>query len=1574
MFNISAWTIRQPIPSILLFIMLTIAGLVCFTQIEMDELPNIDMPTVSISIAQSGAAPSELEVQVTRKVEDALSGLSNIKHITSNISEGSSTTTVEFELGTNTDRAVNDVRDRVNRIRASLPAEITEPVIQRLDFAGEAFATYTVSSDSMSDTELSWLIDNDISRVLLSVPGVGQVQRSGGVAREVRINLDPAKLEAVGLTAESVNNQVRFRNINMPGGRGRLAGAEQTIRTVGSAHDIDELRNLKIALRNGEFAPLSSLGTVEDSHAEARQMAYLDGKPVVAFSLKRSTGRGMAQVAKMVDRKLDELKATLPPSVKIEKVRTSAVYVQESFDATIESLVLGAVLAVVIIWVFLKDWRSAGISALAMPLSMIPTFIFIKLLGYTLNDMSLLGLALVIGILVDDAIVEVENIVRHIHMGKTPYQAALDAADEIGLAVVATTFSIIAVFVPLALISGIPGQFFRQFGFTVAIAVFMSLVVARLMTPMMAAFWLKNPPAESGRSKLVELYDISLDWALKHRKTTLAAAFGFFLLSLGLTALIPMNLIGSVDRGETILSVELPPGKDIEGTASTVLKISQLVQSNKNVARVFSAVGTPGEASSIGSGGESGKVNKANLYISLKHRGERKDSQQVVEQQIRDVLQSVPSIRTKFVNTSGPGGRVDFCLVGSNPAELDATAQELARQMRDIKGLADVQSNASLQAPQLVIKPNRELAAEHGVTVQSIARTALVATIGDADIALGRFDLPDRQIYVRVQIDPLFKKDLEWIRNLKVSSMNGALIPLSALASIDVTSGPSEITRYDKQRQVLISAQLVDKMPLGEAISAIRALPAFKNKAASVVESPSGDVELQQDVFKGFAVAIVAAVLLMYCVLVLLFNDFVHPFTIMTSLPLSIGGAIAALMISGQPLGLYALIGIVMLMGLVAKNAILLVEYCLMSMHQGMSVDQAIRTAGDARMRPILMTTLAMVAGMVPIAMGIGAGSEVRSPMAVAVIGGLATSSLLTLIVVPVIFSIFNEWKEKLSGAAGRQEKSKQSLLEKVSLNLLLVGVLALSAFLQPAFAQDLGLNSPAKSDQDVETLLESEYRKAEEISDTLLQPLPETAQEGISIKYPDATFLLPIGQQKLPPIKLEASYNRGITLAEALQQALSNNLPIKISNDNYKSRRALFAGSLGGFLPDLSMTYRYQNVYQGGDKLFNLRTGNTSLTWAYFQGGKVVSTALNTYYNMKASRNDYSKQVNDVLLEVYRKYNEVLYNQALLQVRIKSLETSRANLKLTKQQFRAGTGTKFAVMQSESQLASDAQNLVNQQVATRKAAIALAVVLNSDIMDNLLPKEETLGKTFLIDPAAKPVELVARARSLRPELKALEAQRRAAKAAIAQAGSALLPTAQLFVSPSNTRLSGASSLAGLSSGLTGSAASSAGVNLSTTGTGTSSVNVGGVLGSSVTLGTSVTWNLSGLGVSDMANMEANRIIARRIQNEYNQELLKITQEVHNSFLDMQTAEEQINITEVNVNASREGLRLASKRLSLGNGTNLELIESQRSYVNALAAQIRAFVEFRNAQAQVLRDTGTISIAALTGATANKLQ
>lgn len=981
-----------------------------FGKLEMDELPNIDVPTVNVSINQNGAAPCEMEVQVTRKVEDAVAGIGRIKHTSSTITEGTSTTSIEFELGTNTDRAVNDVRDRINRIRATLPAEITEPVIQRVDFAGQALATYTVSAAGMSETDLSWFVDNELSRALLAVPGVGQVQRAGGVDREVRINLDPAKLEAVNLTAEAVNNQVRMRNVNLPGGRGEMGSAEQTIRTVGSARDIVDLRNLKIDLPDGGWARLDELGSVDDSFADRRQAALLDGKPVVAFSIVRSTGSGMAQVAQLVDEKLAQMKQSLPENVQITKVRTSATYVHESFDATVESLLLGAGLAVAIIWYFLKDWRSAGISAMAMPLSIVPTFLFIKMLNFTLNDMSLLALALVIGILVDDAIVEIENIVRHIDMGKTPYQAALDAADEIGLAVVATTFSIIAVFVPVALMSGIPGQFFRQFGYTVAIAVFMSLVVARLITPAMAAYWLRIPPRDNQKkAKLVQLYDKVLDWALGHRKTTVAAACVFFVASMSLAALIPQNLMSSTDRGETILSVELSPGTDIERTANVVQAVDAVVRRNPNVAQVFSAVGTPSDSGSPMKGSAAGNVNKAELFVGLKPRAQRKDSQEVIESQLRAALSVIPAARFKFSNTGGPGGRLEFCLTGSNPSELNRFAADLVRQMRGVQGLADVQSRAALRSPEVVVRPNQELAAEQGVTVHSISRTALVATVGDVDARLGRFDLPDRQINVRVQIDPRYKQNIEQIGSLKVSNARGELIPLSALSTIEVESGPAEINRFDRQRQTVISAQLVDGKPLGQALQEIRKLPCFEQKPRSVAEASTGDVEIQQEVFQGFNLALCAAVVLMYCVLVLLFNDFVHPLTIMASLPLSVGGAIAALMLSGQPLGMYALIGIVMLMGLVAKNAILLVEYCLEAMKTGVPIEQAIKSAGEARMRPILMTTFAMIAGMMPIAAGIGAGSEMRAPMAVAVIGGLTTSSILTLVVVPVIFSLFHD-------------------------------------------------------------------------------------------------------------------------------------------------------------------------------------------------------------------------------------------------------------------------------------------------------------------------------------------------------------------------------------------------------------------------------------------------------------------------------------------------------------------------------------------------------------------------------------
>lgn len=1011
--NISAWAIRQPIPSIVLFLILTVAGLYAFGNIGVDESPNIDIPVVIVTVGQVGAAPSELETQVTRKIEDAVAGLGRIKHIMSTVSEGASTTSIEFELGTNTDRAVNDVRDAVARVRNQLPGQVTDPVIQRLDLAGGPFVTYTVTSPSLSTEELSWLIDDEISRSLMAVPGVGQVQRSGGVDREIRLELDPVRLEALGLTTEMVNSQIRALNIDLPGGRGDIGSAEQSIRTLGSAHTLEQFRAARITLPRGGWARLDTLGRVEDSTSEQRQVALLNGEPAVAFSVVRSSGSNMVEVAEGVEHKLAEMEreGTLPKGVGITMIRTNAKYVEESYDASVEHLILGGILAVVVIWFWLKDWRAAGISALAMPLSIIPTFWVMTWLGYTLNSMSLLGLSLVIGILVDDAIVEIENIVRHIHMGKKPYQAALEAADEIGLAVVATTATIIVVFVPVAFMGGIPGQFFKQFGLTVAIAVFFSLLVARLITPMMAAYGMKIPPEEPGKSALMRLYDRILGWAVGHRLQTLFLAGIFFVFSLGLFGMMPTNLFPQADRAETVLTLELPPGATLAQATEVSRQATEILRKRPEVLTVFASVGTPSSGRGRGGGGSAG-VNKSSLYIVLKPRNERKLSQKEFEDDIRPAIKELPGVRSSFgMSGGGPSGKLNLILASDNPAALDEAAERVIAEMRALPLLSDVQSQAALLRPEVIVVPDLARASEQGVSVQSIARTAQLATLGDVDQNLAKFDLPDRQINIRIQLDPRYREDLDLLGSLKVAGAGGALVPLKSVADLQVSRGPSQINRYDRQRQVTISANLAAGVALGPAIAAVKQLPSMKGLPKDVHELPSGDAEIQRDVFSGFSWAMGAAVLLILCVLVLLYSDFLHPLTIMVALPLSIGGALLGLVLTQEPLGMFALIGIVMLMGLATKNSILLVDYILMSMHRGMPRAEAILTAGEARMRPILMTTVAMIAGMTPIALGLGAGAEVRKAMAIAVIGGLLTSTFLTLVIVPVVFTYVDDLK-----------------------------------------------------------------------------------------------------------------------------------------------------------------------------------------------------------------------------------------------------------------------------------------------------------------------------------------------------------------------------------------------------------------------------------------------------------------------------------------------------------------------------------------------------------------------------------
>jgi hydrophobe/amphiphile efflux-1 (HAE1) family protein len=1013
-FNISAWSIKQPVPTIVLFLILTIGGLVSFPLLGIDDSPNIDVPSVSISVTQTGADPSELESQVTKKVEDAVAGLGNIDHIISTVNDGSSNTTVNFLLGTNSDRATNDVRNAIAQIRQSLPQDINDPVVKRVEFAGSSIMSYAVVSDRQTVEQLSDLIDLNISRVLLSVKGVAQVQRIGGRDRDIRVDLNPQQLQSLGITATQVNEQIRTFNINLPGGRTEIGNSEQTVRTLGSAKTIEQLKAYQITLPQGGFVPLSSLGKVDEGYAEARQAARLNNKPVVAFSILRSTGSTLVTVEEAVREAVKTMEKTLPPDVKLELIYTLADHIRDSYQASVDALILGAALAIVTIFIFLRDWRATLIAAVALPLSIIPTFAVLRMVGYTLNGMTLLALSLVVGILVDDAIVEIENIERHVGMGKTPYQAALDASAEIGLAVVATTMTIVSVFAPVAFMPGIPGQFFRPFGVTVSASVLFSLLVARTVTPMMAAYMFKEKGhhEELKKDQLSYQYRRLLTWALKHRAIVLILAVALFFGSIQLIPFIPTGFIDRDDTGLSTVSIELPPGSTLSQTDLAVQQATKLLLAHPAVDSVLETEGAPTVSGGAGGGGGGASgVNTASLYVKLKPAGKR-IGQQKFEEEMRPKLRDVPGVRLSFAQ-GRVGGKKQMSIVlkSENAEALTKTAASLTQQMRQVPGLIEVESSASL--------------------VQQIARTASLATIGDIDSNLAKFDLPDRQIPIHVMLASQFRSDIETIKNLQVPAKNNTFVPLRAVADITLGSGPSQIDRYDRARQVSVEGNLLDGTTLGEAAAAVNKLPAMNPLPPGVEQESSGDAKVMQDIFSGFAGALGTAVLFIYGVLVLLFANFLHPVTIMVALPLSLGGALLGLLVGQKSLGLYALIGVVLLMGIVTKNSILLVDYAIMNQKEGEPTYEATLDSGIARLRPILMTTIAMIAGMVPIALGIGAGSQVRSPMAMAVIGGLMTSTLLTLVVIPVVFTyldglqvwIFNLVRGK-KGSKGRSKFS----------------------------------------------------------------------------------------------------------------------------------------------------------------------------------------------------------------------------------------------------------------------------------------------------------------------------------------------------------------------------------------------------------------------------------------------------------------------------------------------------------------------------------------------------------------------
>jgi len=1008
-FRISAWAIRNPIPAALMFIALTLAGLVAYPNLLIKHFPNIAFPAVAVIVTQNGAAPAEVENQISRPVENAIAGIQNVKHVQTTATLGSSVTVIEFELGTEMQKATDDVRTAIDATRPQLPPTIDPPQVQRIDIDSAPILTYAVSSRTMSGVDLSWFVDDTIARDLQAEHGVAQVSRVGGVDREINIIVDPNKLAAFGVTAPQINDALRQFNTDEPGGRADIGAQEETLRVLGSAATVAQLRDTNIPA-GGHFVRLGDVAQVGDGEAEQRGFARLNGQPTVAFQVNKTKASSDVDVENRVNLAVARL-AKAHPEVTITKVVSTVEETRHSFEATEHVLLEGMALAALVVLIFLKEWRATMITAFAMPLSLIPTFWVMQLLGFSLNVVTLLALTLVIGILVDDAIVEIENIQKRVEAGQTPYRAALIGADSIGLAVVATTSTIVAVFLPVSFMPGIPGQFFKEFGLTVSVAVLFSLLVARFATPPMAAYFLKPSHNPHPPRPLGGFYKTCLDWALDHRwASSFIGGLVFFLAIFIAGAFIPKGFQPTGDPGYIYLQMEGPPGVTRQGMELAVQRVTRKLLDNPDVETVFAQTGSSSGGGAFGGGGGSDLRDGTITVVLKEHRAHSTNAFKIL---IRPVLRQIPDMR---ITTQGSFGAADvnMTLGSEDTVTLDRVQLELEKEMRTLSIVSNVRPSPPPAGPELQIRPKIEEAARLGVTSQALASVLRVATIGDIDANVAKYSDGKRRIPIRVRLPEDQREDLEVIRQLQVPTVSGKLTPLSTVADVDFGAGPAKIVRYQREREAQVLADLNGSV-LGSALAEIHKLPVMKHLPPTIHEAQVGDAEAMKELFGGMILALFSGIGLIIGVLILLFRSFFKPFIILAALPLSLIGAVMGLWIGRMEIDMPSMIGFLMLMGLAAKNSILLVEFAIEDERAGQTRLEALHNACRERARPIVMTTMAMGAGMLPTALGLGQGSEFRQPMAIAVIGGLISSTALSLVLVPVVYEIIDDLEKWVS-------------------------------------------------------------------------------------------------------------------------------------------------------------------------------------------------------------------------------------------------------------------------------------------------------------------------------------------------------------------------------------------------------------------------------------------------------------------------------------------------------------------------------------------------------------------------------
>jgi multidrug efflux pump subunit AcrB len=1036
--NISAWSIRNPVVPIVLFIGLVLVGVISYIRMDIQQQPDIEFPLAIVQISQPGAAPTEIENQITQRVEAAVRSIAGVSSISSTASEGSSQTMIEFQIGEDINQAVNEVKNAVDRIRGELPDGILEPQIYKANTSSEPLAYFAVETEDMTLEQLSWFIDDTVAKRLLAVEGMAAVSRSGGVNREILVTLDPAKIQALGVTAAQVNSALRMANVNSGGGRAEVGGTRQSVRVIGNAKTAYDLAQTNIPLGNGLTARLGDIAVVSDSYGEVTNKGKFNGKPVAVFGMSRARGESDVRVYDDALAQMKKLEAE-NPGVRFREIYTTVKYTKDQYDSSMAAMVEGAILAVIVVFFFLRDWRATVISAIAIPLSAIPTFWFMDMLGFSLSSQSLLALSLVAGVLVDDAIVEIENIVRHMRMGKTAYQASIDAADEIGLAVVATTFSIAAVFLPVGLMPGVSGQFFKAFGLTVVASVLMSLLVARMITPMVAAYFLKaHGHAEHGGGPWMDRYLKVLHWSLDttkartfrearrqpdghvpmsarlrarlrdHRVWMIGVAVSALILTGVMGAVMPQEFFPSQDADTTTVVIEMVPGTTLAQTEAVADRVRGIVSAKPDVADVYE------------------NIQEGNARLRIMLREDRKKTSGEIENELTPELQAVPDARITIQSEQnqdggGTGRPISIMLSGSDPVLLEQTAATLVEQMKGVKLIVAPRISADMRRPEVIVKPRLDLAASLGVSTQALSQAIRIATIGEIDQNAARFSLSDRQVPIRVRMPEEARRDLANIANLPVPTATGGSVPLSRVAEISFGSGPTTIQRYNQARRIFIGADLAQGVVKSQATTAIDALPIMRNLPKGVSNTPFGADAWQGEMLENLALAVPAGILLVLAVLVLLYHRVISPLVNMGSLFLAPFGGLLALMLTGQAISMPVFIGILMLFGIVAKNSILLIDFAIEEMASGKGKFDAIIEAGHKRAQPIVMTTVAMTAGMIPTAISLSGDGAWRAPMGTVVIGGLVVSTALTLLIVPAAFSLADGLEKRLGPALRRR-------------------------------------------------------------------------------------------------------------------------------------------------------------------------------------------------------------------------------------------------------------------------------------------------------------------------------------------------------------------------------------------------------------------------------------------------------------------------------------------------------------------------------------------------------------------------